>query len=82
VETAGKRTVTGQIVGVEERRVPAAAGGRENAAATVTVPFLNLLGERGLTSIPIDADKTIRLLDERLNREFQSALGRPGDGRR
>jgi hypothetical protein len=69
VDTANKGTITGQIVGVEKRQVAGEDG------KPITVPFLNLLGESGLTSVRLDAEKTVKLLDERLNREFREALG-------
>ena len=69
VETPGKPTLTGQIAGVEQRQI----GGDDGKP--ILAPFLNLLGENGLTSVRLDGDKTVRLLDERLNREFRQALG-------
>jgi hypothetical protein len=69
VETANKGALVGQIVGVESRHVAGEDG------KPITVPFLNLLGENGLTSIRLDAEKTVRILDERLNKEFRDALG-------
>lgn len=64
-----KGAVTGQIVGVEMRQVAGEDG------KPITVPYLNILGDNGLTSIRLDAEKTVRLLDEKLNREFRAALG-------
>ena len=55
-----KRTLEGQIVGVE---------GSDNGAAVLSV-----LGEAGLQSVRLSEVKTVRLLDERLNNEFKNAL--------
>jgi ABC-type multidrug transport system fused ATPase/permease subunit len=69
VETTNKGTITGQIVGVEEREERA-------GETTIRVPYLSLLADNGgLTTVRLDAEKSVRLLDERLNREFREALG-------
>jgi len=68
IESTGKPAVTGQIVGVETRQV---AG---DDAKPVTVPFLTVLADSGIVTLRLDAEKSIRLLDERLNREFREAL--------
>ncbi len=73
VDTTNKGQITGQIVSVEEREEKAQ---KEGAAATITVPYLTILDDKGgLTTIRLDAEKTVRLLDARLNREFREALG-------
>ena len=69
IETPGKPTLTGQIAGVEQRQI----GGDDGKP--ILAPFLNLLGDNGLATVRLDGDKTVRLLDERLNREFRAALG-------
>ncbi len=69
VDTPGKSSVVGQIVGIESRQV----AGEDTKAVTAT--FLTLLTDTGLVSIKLDTDKSVRLLDERLNKEFKEALG-------
>jgi hypothetical protein len=69
VETTNKGVLTGQIVGVEQRQVAGDDG------KPITAPYLILLGDSGLTAIRLDAEKTVKLLDERLDREFREALG-------
>lgn len=69
VETPGKPTLTGRIVGVEQRQVAGDDG------KPILASFLTLLGDSGLASARLDDGKTVRLLDERLNREFREALG-------
>jgi hypothetical protein len=63
------KVITGQIVGVETRVVAVQDG------KPFVVQVLNLLTETGLTSLRFDRITTLRLLDERLNREFREALG-------
>ena len=75
VEAPGKPSVTGQIVSVQQKQV----AGEDNKP--VMASFLNLLTdasqgkEQALASIRLDGEKTVRFLDERLNREFRAALG-------
>ncbi len=68
VETINKGAVTGQIVSLEMRQV----AGDDNKP--IVVPFLTLLGENGLITVRLDAERSIRIHDERLNREFREAL--------
>ena len=68
VEMLGKPALTGQIIGVEDRPV----GGPE--AKPITATYLNILTESGLTSVRLDQDKVVHILDERLNRELHQAL--------
>jgi hypothetical protein len=68
VETSGRETLQGQIVGVETRTIPAPN------ASTATVEILTVLGDAGLQSVKLDEVKSIRLLDSRLDREFREAL--------
>jgi len=70
VSEAGKPAIEGRIVGVEEREIPVM--GRDSNAVTMT--YVNLLTDAGLVSVPLDSAKTIKVLDERLAREFQEAL--------
>lgn len=67
VETTKGETLTGQIVGVEER--VEIVGERP-----VTLQTLNLMIDKGLVSVGLAEIKTLRLLDERLDREFREAL--------
>ncbi len=68
VETGIKFGQTGQIMGVEQRVVTGPDGKQNNAA------FLNLLTDEGFVSMRLDTVTSIRLLDERLNKEFREAL--------
>ena len=69
VDTTNKGQITGRIVSVEERE-------EKTGDKTITVPYVTILDDKGgLTTVRLDAEKTIRLLDERLNREFREALG-------
>ena len=68
VETANRPALTGQIVGVETRAVPGADG--KSAAVTL----LNLFTEAGLTSVRLDSQTHVRLMDAHLNKEFHDAL--------
>jgi hypothetical protein len=68
---AGRSIGEGPIVGIEKR----AMGTSDKGAAAAQVSFVTLMTDSGLTSIPLDAGKTIQVLDERLNREFREALG-------
>ncbi len=69
VETIGRETLSGQIVGVEEREDEVGQSGR-----VVTIETLTLLGENGLEAVEMGRVRTLRLLDERLDREFREAL--------
>jgi hypothetical protein len=64
-----KGALSGQLVGVEPRQVAGEDG------KPVMVPFLNLLTENGLISLRLDAERNIKILDERLKNEFSEALG-------
>jgi hypothetical protein len=68
VEAEGRGSVTGRIVGVESQQRLIAP------EKTATVEILTVLGDAGLQSVPLDSVRSIRLLDDRLNREFKEAL--------
>ena len=68
VQSPGKPAVTGQIIGVEQRRV----GGDD--AKPLNAPYLNLFTDSGLTSLRLDGEQAIRFLDAHLNKEFRDAL--------
>lgn len=68
VTSTGKPTIEGQIVGVEQRQVAGADG------KPIMASYISLLTDFGLVSIALDSDKTVKLLDERLNKEFHDAL--------
>jgi hypothetical protein len=68
VEVLRPGPLRGTIVGVE-RRTELIEGNR-----TIESDYLNLLTEDGLLSMPLSQAQRIRLLDQRLNTEFQQAL--------
>lgn len=68
-----KRTLEGQIVGVEG--TDRSGGGFGGSSA-----FLSVLGDAGLQTVRLSEVNTVRLLDERLNREFREALTLLGAG--
>ena len=68
VQSPGKPAVTGQIIGVEQRRV----GGDD--AKPVNASYLNLFTDNGLVSLRLDGEQAVRFLDARLNKEFRDAL--------
>ncbi len=70
ISEPGKPTIEGQIVGVEDREIPVAG----HDSNPVTTTYVNLLTDAGLVSVPLDANKTLKVLDERLAREFHEAL--------
>ena len=69
VEVTATTTVTGTIIGVEKKRVPA---GKD--IEPIIVEVLNLATEKGIRAIRLDEITVLRILDERLNNEFQQAL--------
>ncbi|HEX4000678.1 MAG TPA: hypothetical protein VHX65_19170 [Pirellulales bacterium] len=60
--------VEGTVVGLERREVPAAKEGMQ------AIDVLNLKTATGLRSIPLNSIVEFRLLDEKLDKEFQDAL--------
>lgn len=60
--------LTGMIVGVEKKKRK--VGDDE----VVEVDMLNLLGDEGLRSLPLDTVNRIQFLDEKLDAEFRKAL--------
>ena len=68
VQSLGKPAITGQIIGVEQRR----AGGDD--AKPVNASYLNLFTDNGLVSLRLDGEQAVRFLDARLNKEFRDAL--------
>ncbi len=68
VELLWPSKVTGSILGVEKKQIPAG----ENK--TVEVEYINLLTEDGLQSIPLAQVQKTKLLNERLNGELRQAL--------
>jgi uncharacterized membrane protein YgcG len=65
----GEETVTGQIIGVEEKTEIT----RPNESP-VTVDYLTLLTETDLQTVRLDSVKSLRLLDPKLDKEFRDAL--------
>ena len=68
IET-GKESFTGQIIGVETRQI--VDEDKKTAAETLAT----LLTDKGLVTVKVDPSTRVRILDERLNRELQEALG-------
>ena len=69
VEVTATTTVTGTIIGVEKKRVPA---GKD--IEPIEVEVLNLVTDKGIRAVRLDEISNIRVLDERLNAELQQAL--------
>ncbi len=69
VEIDAANPVTGIILGVETKKREI---GKDHE--TIDVDMLNLLTDAGLRSIPLDNVGTIRLLNEKLDKEFRQAL--------
>ena len=69
VTTLDNTTLSGQIVGVETRQIPTAKDDK-----TATVDLLTILGDAGLQTVRLDEARSIKIADERLNREFKDAL--------
>ncbi len=67
VQTVNGETLEGRVVGIETREEVVSE--RE-----ITVETLTLLGEDGLTAVTLDRVRNLRLMDERLDREFREAL--------
>ena len=67
VQTIAGETLAGRIVGAETRS-------EFIEARVTTTETLILLSEDGLTAIPLDKIRLLRLLDGRLDREFREAL--------
>ncbi|HEY3377205.1 MAG TPA: hypothetical protein VGL77_06875 [Armatimonadota bacterium] len=67
VELQATTTITGVIVGVETRK-------RVVKDETVSYEVLNLLTDAGLRSVRMDDISSIRILDERLDKELKDAL--------
>lgn len=68
IQVEAPTPITGTILGVEKRKVPA---GKEQV---VEQSYLNLVTDEGLTSVALDSIGRIKLLDEKLNSELQQAL--------
>ncbi len=69
VASAGKPTLEGQILGVEQKQIAGADG-----KPIITTAFIDLLTDSGIMSVALDSDKTVNILDERLKHEFHDAL--------
>ena len=72
-----KIRIEGQIVGVDNEEGATATGAKtdDSTKTTISAPVLTILGAAGLQSVRLSEVRSIRLLDERLNREFRAALG-------
>ncbi len=68
VEVKGAQTVTGKIVGVEMKK-------RKVGADILEQEMLTLYTDAGLVKLPLDDVQSLRILDEKLNKELQDALG-------
>lgn len=77
-KTSPRMTITGRIVGVEPHQNEIAGGGSGGGGMGGFLPpggeILTIFGDDGLQSVPLREVRSIRLLDERLNKEFQNAL--------
>ena len=69
VEIDAPNPITGIILGVETKKKEI---GKERD--TIDVDMLNLLTQEGLRSVPLENVGTIRLLNEKLDKEFRQAL--------
>lgn len=67
LEIQATNTFTGVLVGVETRT-------KVIKEEVITYDVLNMLTETGLRAVPLDEITSIRILDERLNRELNEAL--------
>lgn len=67
----GSDASEGRLVSVSMQTVAPATGSN---TAPITRDVLNLLTETGLKAIPLESASQVRLLDERLAREFQESL--------
>ncbi len=68
IEIDAPTKITGTIVGVEKREVPAGKG------ETIEVAFLNLFTEEGLRSVSLEGVGRIKLVNEKLDAELRQAL--------
>ncbi len=69
VEIDAANPITGIILGVETKKKEI---GKDRE--TIDVDMLNLLTDAGLRSVPLENVGTIRLLNEKLDKEFRQAL--------
>ncbi len=69
IELDAPTKITGTILGVEKRQVPAGKDG-----ATVEAAFLTLLTDDGLRSIPLESAGRIRPKNDKLDKELRQAL--------
>lgn len=69
IELDAPNKITGTILGVEKRQVPAGKDG-----ATVEAAYLTLLTDDGLRSVPLDGVGRIKLKNEKLDKELRQAL--------
>ena len=68
IET-GRESFTGSIIGVETREVIV------DEKKPLAVTFVTLLTDKGLVTLRVDSEMRVRILDERINKELQEALG-------
>lgn len=69
IELDAPTKISGTILGVEKRQVPAGKDG-----ATVEAAFLNLLTDDGLRSVSLDSVGRIKLKNDKLDKELRQAL--------
>ena len=67
LEVSASETVRGTLLGVERRVV-------EKGDKQVEEVYLNLLTERGLTSVPLSQVREVRLMNPELEKELRAAL--------
>jgi hypothetical protein len=67
VEIEATKKITGKIIGVEVKQ-------KEVGDKIITFEQLNLITNAGIKSINLDEISSLKILDERLNKELQNAL--------
>ncbi len=77
VEVVASESITGVILGVEERTVAQADGAESRPLGTrlETQPFVDLYTAAGIRSVSLNEIRTIRFLRPELDREIRLALG-------
>jgi hypothetical protein len=69
--TSGAEKVSGTVLGVERKPRPFGEG---NNAKVIDVPYLNLISDAGIRSVPLDDVRSLVLEDKKLQDELNRAL--------